>query len=293
MTIRRYDATAITSSSYALGEGIRVDDGRPPAWIDIPAGQLIVGSWERNGTWLTERQRIKIDVTVGAVGAATDDGWVVAGARRLYSVSSDGRVTAGPDVMPEGIQGRLNDGALDARGRFVVGSLLAGDERPAHELWRVEATGSVEVLRRDIGLSNGLGWSPDGSRLYHVDTAARTLSFHRYDEDPWDPDGWEPIPCDFAGAPDGLAVDQLGDIWVAQWGGGGVQSFTPAGRLTAEVAVPVPDVTCPAFVGDGRMLITTAGGGAGRSPGDGLLYVADIGIAGVATGLWPAASTRS
>lgn len=282
MTVPSFEAKPATAQAYALGEGVRVD-GSDPVWVDIPAGEVIVGRWE-DVERLGEQSRLKVDTTVGAVGFAADRGLIVAGARRLWTVSIDGRVVPGLDLMPAELEGRLNDGAVDPQGRFVVGSLRDLDETPVHCLWRVTAEGDVEVLRHHVGLSNGIGWSPDGSVVYHVDTAAGTLASHSYGESTWDADDWHVIPCRFGGVPDGLAVDENGDIWVALWGGSAVQCFSPAGDLKAEVQVPTPNVTCLAFVGDGRMLITTAA--APNDPGAGLLYSADVGIRGVSEGLW-------
>jgi sugar lactone lactonase YvrE len=69
-------------------------------------------------------------------------------------------------------------------------------------------------------------------------------------------------------APDGLTVDDRGDIWVALWGGGTLRRYRPDGSLMATVAVPVDRPTSCAFGGPGRstLFVTTARHGLDRWP---------------------------
>ena len=53
-------------------------------------------------------------------------------------------------------------------------------------------------------------------------------------------------------APDGLTVDDRGDIWVALWGGGELRRYRPDGTLLTSVAVPVERPTSCAFGGPDR-----------------------------------------
>ena len=68
-------------------------------------------------------------------------------------------------------------------------------------------------------------------------------------------------------APDGLTVDDRGDIWVALWGGGALRRYRPDGSLLATVAVPVDRPTSCAFGGPGRsiLFVTTARHGLDRA----------------------------
>jgi sugar lactone lactonase YvrE len=62
------------------------------------------------------------------------------------------------------------------------------------------------------------------------------------------------------GAPDGLAVDAVGDVWVAVWGGSSVRRYSPDGRVTGVVAVAASHTSSCAFAGDdlATLVITTA-----------------------------------
>jgi sugar lactone lactonase YvrE len=60
-------------------------------------------------------------------------------------------------------------------------------------------------------------------------------------------------------APDGLTVDEEGDIWVALYGGWAVNRYAPDGSLRATVDMPVAQATSCAFGGDdrGTLFVTT------------------------------------
>ena len=62
------------------------------------------------------------------------------------------------------------------------------------------------------------------------------------------------------GAPDGLTVDEQGDIWVALYGGCAVNRYGPDGLLRDVVQIPVAQATSCAFGGrDRRTLFVTTG----------------------------------
>jgi sugar lactone lactonase YvrE len=80
--------------------------------------------------------------------------------------------------------------------------------------------------------------------------------------------------------PDGMAVDAEGGVWVAVWGGGVIQRYNAAGRLTGVVRLPAANVTSCAFGGPNldQIYITTAEG-PGRSAG--ALFTCAAGVTGL------------
>ncbi len=150
---------------------------------------------------------------------------------------------------------RFNDGACDPTGRFLVGSMALDDREGAERLYRLDGFGDVEVVDDGLTLSNGLGWSPDGQMLYHVDTD--------------------------------------GNLWVAVGGAGQVRCFSAAGEHVATVEVAAPHTSSAAFVGAARdrLLITTGRedlteAQLDSSPLSGRLFLADVGRRGVPTVAW-------
>lgn len=109
-----------------------------------------------------------------------------------------------------------------------------GDEQPAAAREVAEA-GPVRV-------SNGLGWSPDHTTFYHIDSPSKAV--YAYDYSAFDGalsrrrllrDTSEILP---EAEPDGLAVDAEGCLWVAMWNGGAVLRLRPDGSLAAIARTP-------------------------------------------------------
>jgi sugar lactone lactonase YvrE len=247
-------------------------------WVDMLAGDVL--SLAADGT--VGRRH------VGAVAAAlrprAGGGAVVAVERGFALEDADGRLTHLPELWSDtGV--RMNEGGCDPAGRFHCGS-MAYDQRPgAAALYRLDPDRSVHRVLDGVTVSNGLEWSPDGSRAYYDDTAT-----HRVDVFDWAPDtgltGRRPfveLPED--GNPDGLTVDAEGGVWVALYGSGAVHRYTAAGRLDAVVEVPTPKVTACTFGGPrlDELWITTSREGMGpdEDPAAGALFRLEPGATGL------------
>lgn len=296
MTVFR--ATLATEPIYDLAEGIIWDDrAELVRWVDIWKGR--VHSSPLVDGRLDSPTTIEIGQTAGAVALAEDGGLLVAGARALVAVSPAGELSVGPDLLGERDQVRFNDGSVDPQGRFVVGTLaLEGNpDDPATEvLLRVSPDGSVETLRSGVGLSNGIGFSPAGDLIYHVDTFAGTVSRHSYGEGAFDTsEEWVTVLDGLPASPDGLTVDSEGNLWVAQWGGASVRRHAPSGELLDVVSVDAEQVSCPGFVGAdlGILGITSAQEGLTElTDSAGAIFLADVPASGQPAPRW-AGSTAS
>ncbi|MCA2214293.1 SMP-30/gluconolactonase/LRE family protein [Jidongwangia harbinensis] len=284
--IARWRAAPAAPEVHALGEGPLWDGPRDRVlWVDILAGTVHEGRLDDDRVF-TERVH-HLDRTVGAVVAGRTGELLVAGTENLLVVDPGGAVTPGPAVLPAGSGRRLNDGACDPSGTFLVGS-LAFDDRPGGEvLVRVTADGAVHTVDAGLSLSNGMGWSPDGALFYSIDSVPGVV----YVRD-W-PDGPRRVLLTPDVTPDGMCVDARGDLWIAFWDGGEVRRYSPAGELTGVVEVGVPHVTSVAFVGPGldRLLITTAtkdltDADLARHPDSGRLFLADVGATGQPATPW-------
>jgi sugar lactone lactonase YvrE len=163
----------------------------------------------------------------------------------------------------DGVRG--NDAAVDADGRLWAGTMRY-DERPGGgRLYRVDPGGEVVTVLPEVSISNGIGWSPDGRRMYYVDTPTRRVDVFDVDRDT----GLVARRRQFIdlarapGFPDGLAVDADGCLWVAMWDGGAVHRYTPDGVVDRVVGVPATRSTSCAFGGPGLgdLYITSATAG--------------------------------
>jgi sugar lactone lactonase YvrE len=272
---RSYRARIATEQRYSLAEGIIWDDRAGEAlWVDIVAGDLV-----RN---LAAPLARHIDVTVGCVALAEDGGLLLAGHRGLVTISPEGVTSHGPDLLGDRRNVRLNDGAVDPDGRFVVGTLALGERANSEQLLRVSPDGDVEVLRTGITLSNGVAFDSNGT-LHHVDTMAKTVSALHGDE-------WTSVLTDFVGFPDGLAIDAADNFWVAQYGAGLVQQFSAVGELLATVELDTPEATCVGFLPEG--LAITTGRESATDANAGAIYLADVDAVGKPEYRWSGSTSR-
>jgi sugar lactone lactonase YvrE len=164
---------------------------------------------------------------------------------------------------------------------------MSYDQRTgAGALHRLDPDGSVRLVLENVTISNGLEWSPDGSRAYYNDTFTQRIDVFDYDGE-FGLTGRRPfavIPVE-AGGPDGLTVDEGGGVWVALYGGGAVRCYTPEGVLGEVIEVPAKRVTACTFGGQdlNQLFITTSR--EGREPGEeplaGSLFRAAVGVAGL------------
>ncbi|MGN6503541.1 MAG: SMP-30/gluconolactonase/LRE family protein [Pseudolysinimonas sp.] len=285
-----HEAVAATDAVYHLAEGVIWDAGAARArWVDIDRGRLHSGRID--GTRIVDIDTVELgrteglEQTAGAVAPAADGGLLVAAARGLATVSVTGDISFGPAVID---RGRLNDGAVDPQGRFVVGSLSPEQDEV---LLRIAPDGSVETLRTGVRLSNGIGFSPDGGTIYHVDTYAGTVSASADDGATW-----RVLIDDLPHPPDGMTVSSDGDLWIAQYGGACVLRCTPTGRVVDEVTIDAPQATCPAFVGPGlgMLAITSAQENLDHwSDHSGAIFLdASPGATGVPVTPWPGSTTH-
>ncbi len=160
---------------------------------------------------------------------------------------------------------------------------MAADESPGKgSFFRLDTDGSVTELLTGLGISNGLGWSPDDTLMYYTDSLDYRVDVLDYDLASGQMGERRPFVSLGSGEvmPDGMAVDAEGGVWVAVWGGGVVQRYDSAGRLTSVARLPAANVTSCAFGGPGldQLYITTAAG-PGRSAG--ALFTCPAGVAGL------------
>jgi sugar lactone lactonase YvrE len=110
-------------------------------------------------------------------------------------------------------------------------------------------------------ISNGLGWSPAGDRMYFIDSTTHRIDVFDYDAESGRIAGRRAFaeidPSD--GLPDGMTVDSEGGVWVCLFGGGAVRRYGEDGALEDHVELPVTNPTSPVFGGpDLRTLYVTS-----------------------------------
>ena len=193
-----------------------------------------------------------LGAAVGAVVPlrAPARGWLVAWAQGFGHLAPDGAVTALD--QPEPRTNRMNDGKCDPAGRFWAGSIAWEKTAGAASLYRLDPTGpargELTVALRDVTISNGLAWTPDGATMYYIDTPTGRVDRFAVRAD-GALTGRTPAVEVEGGAPDGMCIDDDGCLWVALWGGSAVHRYAPTGELLAVVDVGAPQVSSCCFGG--------------------------------------------
>jgi sugar lactone lactonase YvrE len=247
-----------------------------PRWHD---GRLWVSDY-----WRHQVVAIAPDGTTQTIaevpGSPSGLGWLPDGTllvvsmrdRKLLRVER-GRTSQYADLSPySGPQG--NDMVTDAAGRAFVGTIdfTAFAEMPATNLLRVDPDGAVTMAADGLSFPNGMVITPDGATLIVAESWAQRLTAFDLR-----PDGslanrreWAYLgPPQAAGppgqlpvwrcAPDGIALDAEGAVWVADSANKRVIRVREGGQIQEELGAGDLDVVaCALGDDDGRTLFLCA-----------------------------------
>ncbi|MEM7079519.1 MAG: SMP-30/gluconolactonase/LRE family protein [Pseudomonadota bacterium] len=191
---------------------------------------------------------------IGGMSLHANAGMVVSGRNISYKAFAGGdTVELLPRDEAAGLVG-FNDITTDSAGRVYAGGLGAspvfadGREPEAQNLYLIDLDGSSRIVAREILLTNGLGFSPDGRTLYHSDTSRAAICCYAVSDN-----GDLGPKQTFATSslhPDGLAVAEDGSVWVAMAGGSGVVVYNADGSERQHIEIPHPMCTSLCFGGD-------------------------------------------
>jgi len=251
-------------------------------WVDMLVGDVLM--LDESGTV----ERTHVGSVAAVVRPRTAGGAVLALENELV-VTEGSLADLAPFVqiaVPTGL--RLNEGACAPDGSFYCGTApVEAAHRPA-SLYRVEPGGRVHLELDEVGVSNGLDFSPDERTAYFVDTALHRIDAFDYtaEEGLSERRVWVDVPVE-DGLADGLTVDAEGGVWLALFGGGKVHRYDSHGRLDHVVELPTTQVTACTFGGSdlGHLFVTTS---KRRAAADelhlaGAVYLADCGVQGKPT----------
>lgn len=269
--------------------------GEGPLWIGAERALLFVDIKGRRIHRLDEgsgdRRSWPAPEPIGFIAPIEDGGFICGLKSGLYRFDP-GSGAFEPHLCgfePAGLGNRLNDGFVDPAGRLWFGSMHDAEVASSGALYRLDAGPAVHRCDDGYRVTNGPATSPDGRVLYHVDTVGRTIWAFDLDDHGGlsgkrvftrivRPDAY----------PDGLAVDVEGCVWVALFGGWGVERYDSGGRLIGRIELPCANVTKPAFGGPElkTLYLTTAWVGLspdarGEQPLAGGLFRVETDVAGL------------
>ena len=247
-------------------------------WVDMLRGDIL--SLGRGDTV----NRRKVGGVVAAMRPRRFGGAVLALERGFALAEPNGSLTSLPEIWSDA-RVRMNEGGCDPHGRFYGGSMAYDQEPEAAALYRLDPDRSVHVVLEGVTVSNGLEWSPDGTRAFYVDTATHRVDVFDYDMASGLTNRRPFANLGAEAHPDGLTVDSEGGVWVALYGGGAVRRYSPEGGLAEVVHVPTPNVTACTLGGPrlDELYITTSKQNIDLidDPLAGSLFRARVGVAGL------------
>lgn len=205
-----------------------VGHGEGPCWsptwgglrfVDLYEGDIV--TLDASGATSRKHYGDVVAITRPRVGG----GAVVAVERGIVLEAPDGSLERLPELWGPRVRLRMNEGGCDPDGRFYAGNMAydqadgKGTGRGA--VFRLDVDGTTSIVVEEVTISNGLGWSPDGTLAYYNDTPTGRTDVFDYTRD-----GGLTNRRPFAqvndesgrNRPDGLTVDAEGGVWTALFG---------------------------------------------------------------------------
>jgi sugar lactone lactonase YvrE len=282
-------ADLILNAQARLGEGaLWHAETQTLFWIDIENGKF-----HRYQPNTGQAQAIDVKQRIGTVVPTDQGGALVAlqdGIHHLDLATEQLTLLAAPE---KGLKGnRFNDGKCDPAGRFWAGTMSYEGKAKAGKLYCLYPDGHIETKIDSVGISNGIAWSLDKTKLYYIDTPTGKVQEYDYDNS----SGAIAYVRDAVvvpkslGYPDGSTIDSEGKLWIALWNGGCVTRWDlQTGQLLAKIETPgALNVTSCAFGGPdlATLYITTASDGVAAEakanyPNSGGLFAVQPGVKGL------------
>ncbi|MCG7534755.1 SMP-30/gluconolactonase/LRE family protein [Pseudoalteromonas sp. OOF1S-7] len=140
------------------------------------------------------------------------------------------------------------------------GVLFASDpdwQNSQGQVWRISPDGQTQLLRANMGTTNGIEVSPDNRTLYVNESVQRRIWAFPLDEEGMT--GTPELFYEFTDhGLDGMRCDENGNLYVARYGAGEVVILSPQGQLLRKVELKGQYPTNIAFGGqDGKRVFVT------------------------------------
>ena len=270
----------IADYNCVVGEGpLWHPDEQAVYWVDIPQGRLF-----RYDPASGDHSQIFEGPQIGGVAIQEDGSLLLFMERGAIAVLRDGGLDYIVREIPAERETRFNDVCADPAGRVFCGTMPAPDHPGS--LYRLDTDGSYTQVLTGIGISNGIGFTPDRKRMYYTDSPTHNIYIFDYDIATGEISNRRVFvhTGESDGIPDGMTVDAAGYVWSARWDGSSLVRYSPQGEQERRIWFPARKVSSVIFGGPDYtdMYITTAGGKdkPAEGPGAGCLYRLNLGIQG-------------
>lgn len=207
-------------------------------WADIPRGRIFCHD-PKTG----QHRPIFEQGEVGGFTVQSDGTLLLFMDRGAIASLRDGNLDYVIREIVEERDTRFNDVIADPAGRVFCGTMPA----PNHlgSLYRLDTDGAITQVLDGIGISNGMGFTPDAKQMYFTDSPTRNIYVFDYDVDTGELSNRRVFVNaeENDGIPDGMTVDAKGYVWSARWDGSSLVRYSPEGEQVSRIWFPARKVS--------------------------------------------------
>lgn len=273
-----YTVEPLPDSFAGLGEGPHWDIATQSLYmVDLAAGKIMRYDYNQNKMYKCQIENEQFATFIVPIEGYSDK-FAVGTERRVSIVTWDGisetckveKTILTVEQSEKYENNRFNDAKCDPRGRLFLGTMHKTDYpmRTGH-FYKFIKPDSYEVLKTDVGISNGLTWNEEAKKFYFIDSEDFNVKEYDYDVNTGEiknpkvifdlhnmrGDGIDIIP-------DGMTIDSEGFLYVATFNGSAIFKIDPNnGKILMEIKLPCEQITSAAFGGPNLdiLYVTTAG----------------------------------
>lgn len=260
------------SEKCIVGEGPLWDERTSTLWFLDIRGKCLYKTCYPDG----QCEKISLPQRVGCMALCEDGNVLAAMEDGVYRV--DTMTLAHQSVKIKG--DRFNDGKVGPDGAFYLGTSAADGNGAFYRL----KNGILTELFDGCACSNGLDWTADGKTMYYIDTPRQMVEQFDFDSETGSISNrrkFADIPAQW-GKPDGMTLDENGDLWIALWDGHGVIHLDKTtGQLLEKIEIPCKKASCCCFGGkDRNILFITSAAYEDETPQAGKTFAVELTVKG-------------
>ena len=224
-------------------------------WVDITGKR-----WHKCDFTSGKTNSHDVPTMIGAIVERNKGGYFGAVEEGFAEVNPANGYEVVVDFLPS--EERMNDAKADGLGRWWAGSNAIDFTAGKGRLHKLNPDRSFDTVLTGLTLPNGLGWSPDNSKFYLVDTFASSLWVFDFDYKSGNLSNQQLMHKfdDSKGYPDGMCVTSDGTLLIAMWDGSRIEVISNTGEVKDPIILPVQRPTSCTFGGasGGDLIVTTA-----------------------------------
>ena len=188
---------------------------------------------------------------VGTVVPRESGGLIIAGDHGISLLDTEtGALTRIVDPEQDLPDNRFNDGKCSPDGRFFAGTISLVKKTGSAKLYRLDPDFTLHEAFGPVTNSNGIVWSADGETVFYIDTPRKEVLAFDYEEGHLRNLRSVISTAHLDSSPDGMAIDEAGNLWIAFCHGGCVVCFSPeSGAELRRIELPCLETTACAFGG--------------------------------------------